>query len=99
MKPIPLDPSVHKVKKFTVRDQVSTSECKASTIVKIYYRGWWRLPCEVKFTRDDVAHFSTASYERHPEAQALIEKLKRATGRISSATRQTPWREKSDSSH
>jgi len=81
------------VKKFTVGYESDVRNGRDLTIVKIYYRSWWNYCRRVPFLHDEEGGDPTKAYERHPEAQALIEKLKQATSFLSDG-RKIPEKER-----
>jgi hypothetical protein len=68
-----------KVRRFTVSDEIDPNTGRASTIIKIYYNDWWSFCRKLRFIEEAVVVDSVDSYDRHPDAQALVERLKQAT--------------------
>jgi hypothetical protein len=74
------------VRKFSVGYEQDYLKERALTVVKIYYNSWWKFPRIVRFVHDGKKGSPDNLGERHPEAQALIDKLKQATKCLPSST-------------
>jgi hypothetical protein len=65
------------IKEMSVRENIDYHTRQGSTTVVIYYRSWWKMRRKVKFPRVQGKPHGTGMHCRHPEAIALIARIKK----------------------